>query len=539
MHLFKFKFLLPLVVLALIITAQNCSRFSAMKGKSGIFGRIGLASTGSGSYVNLEGEGCNNTAFAQDPNDLSLFWGRMNHYSGQPSEDINNKCTWTSFTVGSYRLDINTKKFKFLQPAFDLPLRLADGRLVTTAYDPTIVEYRGERWITFECHGPQGFPGSVGACMGPIDRNNRLIASRSVVVVDGLSADPNNPFLGSASVPKLLADGSQLYLFWTQVLHTRSGEFQSLKTWGARLEKVGEFYWLEGASSAQHSDSPLARKVFGLNHPEMADASEFQNGINHWLMLAHIGGSGCVLPLPAKDNCYVLRVGWVPKSIEHGSFDNFIRLTDLPAEFDSLHVQYPRLVTDPLDGSKAILVNVIGEPLMRWIPIDLKEPSAMPAQMQPPDRTLASLPQTAEPSQMGQQQMPSGTSPQAQVDSVTQVAPMATESAQTRLATRLFLSVLKRNPDAAGLATAQSMDCLGIANMVAHSPEANSIYTSLDNNGFINYLYDSLLMRAPDSEGFAFYQNALQTGTLSRSAIITGFIHSPEFLVNLCNTYGL
>lgn len=106
-------------------------------------------------------------------------------------------------------------------------------------------------------------------------------------------------------------------------------------------------------------------------------------------------------------------------------------------------------------------------------------------------------------------------------------------SAFAAQAARLYQAALGRAPDPFGLAyytkglSAGAFSLPGIAEGFLASPEFQARYPSLDNEGFVELLYDNVLGRAPDAGGLAFYLDLLGSGA-SRSTLLLGFSESPE-----------
>ncbi len=198
--------------------------------------------------------------------------------------------------------------------------------------------------------------------------------SRTAVLINGVSENPTHTSLPSASVPKIVNDGGNLYLFWTQVQHTRAGVFLAIKTWGARIEKEAQsgLYWVIGTSAAEPADTSRASEVYRA-HP-MTDISEIVPIEGGWLVLGHVGPEGCLLPLDPVAGCYRLEIGLGLAGAAAGQFDGMARATNLPNGLADVPVQYPRLLKDPRNGGYAVIINKVGEPYMRLFPINVKLP---------------------------------------------------------------------------------------------------------------------------------------------------------------------
>ncbi|MEO5614804.1 MAG: DUF4214 domain-containing protein, partial [Cypionkella sp.] len=96
-------------------------------------------------------------------------------------------------------------------------------------------------------------------------------------------------------------------------------------------------------------------------------------------------------------------------------------------------------------------------------------------------------------------------------------------------------AVLDRAPDPVGLNNWTNRIASGAtslqqaANSFVTSVEFQKTYGATSNETFVTLLYDHVLHRTPDSNGFAAWTEALNTGRLSRAAVVTGFSESAEF----------
>ncbi|PZW50939.1 aryl-phospho-beta-D-glucosidase BglC (GH1 family) [Humitalea rosea] len=101
---------------------------------------------------------------------------------------------------------------------------------------------------------------------------------------------------------------------------------------------------------------------------------------------------------------------------------------------------------------------------------------------------------------------------------------------------RLYLAALGRGPDATGLgfyteAVASGRVSLdGIAASLLQSAEFQARFGAPNTEGFVTLLYGTVLGRAPDADGLAYWSGLLDGG-LARSQAVAGFSESPEFIV--------
>jgi Ca2+-binding RTX toxin-like protein len=99
---------------------------------------------------------------------------------------------------------------------------------------------------------------------------------------------------------------------------------------------------------------------------------------------------------------------------------------------------------------------------------------------------------------------------------------------------RLYQATLDRAPDAAGLsgwagALGNGASKLDIVRGFTTSAEFEAKYGATSDAQFVTLLYDNVLDRAPDAEGFSAWTGGLAAG-LSREAVVLGFADSVEFI---------
>jgi|AntAceMinimDraft_12_1070368.scaffolds.fasta_scaffold06413_3 subtilisin-like proprotein convertase family protein len=102
---------------------------------------------------------------------------------------------------------------------------------------------------------------------------------------------------------------------------------------------------------------------------------------------------------------------------------------------------------------------------------------------------------------------------------------------------RLYWGTLGRAPDAAGLinwvgAIDGGMTFGAVANGFTNSPEFKNTYESLSNKQFANQLYLNVLNRPADAAGLANWTNTLNAGT-SRGDVTLGFTESTEYQIKM------
>jgi hypothetical protein len=98
---------------------------------------------------------------------------------------------------------------------------------------------------------------------------------------------------------------------------------------------------------------------------------------------------------------------------------------------------------------------------------------------------------------------------------------------------RLYRAALDRVPDVGGMgyqmhALDSGLTLSQLANNFLHSPEFQAKYGTQDDGQFVTLLYQNVLHRAPDADGFAYHVNDLQHNGLSRADVLMQFSESPE-----------
>lgn len=99
---------------------------------------------------------------------------------------------------------------------------------------------------------------------------------------------------------------------------------------------------------------------------------------------------------------------------------------------------------------------------------------------------------------------------------------------------RLYLAYFQRQGDAGGFShwlrqRANGLDINAISAAFADSPEFQQTYGSLNNQQFVDLIYQNVLGRAGEAEGRSFWTTTLNKGT-SRGAVMVAFADSPEFV---------
>ena len=106
----------------------------------------------------------------------------------------------------------------------------------------------------------------------------------------------------------------------------------------------------------------------------------------------------------------------------------------------------------------------------------------------------------------------------------------------------LYGSILLREPDSAGLAAWVSALSGGLtgedaARGFVYSAELAQYLASLDNTGYLNFLYSRVLGRAADLPGLNGWLANMSSG-MTKEEILGYFLNSPEWIA-ICNSYGV
>lgn len=298
--------------------------------------------------------GCNATAFAQLPREPSLFIGRQfvgadgrlagvsgaNDCSGG---DPNNEAVGKPFNRWGLVLnsfDWATKSFHIIKPLLDTSLdprtrrsRAAitggamRGLLIRSAYDPSVVEFRGTIFIAFECTSENGELYGVqqtSSCMAVYNpRTKSIDMSRAVVVVTG---EKRGDTYQVAALPRLLSYGGKLYLYWS-AMHVREGKIIRSVERGGELDVTGSIPVLFGAENR-------VAKAFDLVSTEVwaPDSSSTSNVLvnimslmprgTDFLVLAAVGGESCHSPAGITPGCHRLVIKRSRAPLAHMGFNS-------------------------------------------------------------------------------------------------------------------------------------------------------------------------------------------------------------------------
>ena len=101
---------------------------------------------------------------------------------------------------------------------------------------------------------------------------------------------------------------------------------------------------------------------------------------------------------------------------------------------------------------------------------------------------------------------------------------------------RLYYAYFDRAPDAAGALywmTQFEANCAAVVDIsygFFQSTEFQQTYGNLSNRAFVELIYRNVLNRAPDTAGFAYWLNLLNSGQLTHQGLVEQFAWAPEFI---------
>ncbi len=133
------------------------------------------------------------------------------------------------------------------------------------------------------------------------------------------------------------------------------------------------------------------------------------------------------------------------------------------------------------------------------------------------------------------------------VASAVVIAPQPTAAQQSPAEasiSRLYRAYFMRNPDRSGLAywvdrSRAGESLVSMSEFFARSGEFTTRYGHLDDTAFVDLVYLSVLFRPPDAAGLAHWASELGAGRTTRGRVMIGFSESPEFVKRAATTHPL
>ncbi|MBF0102524.1 MAG: DUF4214 domain-containing protein [Desulfobacterales bacterium] len=109
---------------------------------------------------------------------------------------------------------------------------------------------------------------------------------------------------------------------------------------------------------------------------------------------------------------------------------------------------------------------------------------------------------------------------------------------------RLYFACFQRIPDYGGLqycinAYTSGTSLSSVAQEFINSQEFINVYSSLNNEAFVTLLYQNVLGRDPDTEGYNYWLGQLNAETITKGDTLIGFSESTEYKTKNSNNYNL
>ena len=307
----------------------------------------------------------NSVRFAQVPNRPKYFVGR---------EQVNGS-GWKAILC---TFDYSTRSFKSVKDLLPIGVQIADNYKIQSVYDPSVMVYKGEVWVAFEC-GLEEISGKaepltlvsrskkyndVCIIMGVLDTEKwRFDPSRISIPVAGYGDEGG--LYKSSSVPKLLVYKDIPYLYYTIMERTEDGvrDVQRLYSRGVRLklENTGRGrLWadvdVQGPEKTIRCDDSRTSIVFDTDlSRDIYTCDLFDVKVANGKIIASAGmglGPDSDNPLMKVENCYFPVFSETVEPLAYNTFGNSIvndRLRTNPCE-------YPTFVKNTQDGSTSLFV---------------------------------------------------------------------------------------------------------------------------------------------------------------------------------------
>ncbi|MFV0677884.1 hypothetical protein [Variovorax sp. tm] len=306
--------------------------------------------------VNVPGL-CNSVSFHQIP-------GNGNYFVGRRLLTTTDGCSGSNWTLSLFQMDWSSHTLNRIRDVISLPVALTDqNATITSAYDPTVMSFNGELWMSFECVDTGASSGGVSACLAPISSTTFDVdTSRMTVAVSAIQQTAFNDGY-SASVPKLFQFGGTPYMYWSVSHFVQSADGPLLSdttTRGAMLAQESSGLrrlWVNGSLGARIStlNSQFTTEVFGLTSGQnlldgTADSFDIKVVNGKVLLTTAVGGKGCGTPTSPAYGCYRLQIRSSTTPLGNGIFNGSIATTALPF---NPH-EYSKFITDP-NGSSFVI----------------------------------------------------------------------------------------------------------------------------------------------------------------------------------------
>ena len=285
--------------------------------------------------IPLQVDGCNSASRAPIPGAPNLFIARhvLDNNGSLLSAACSPEVRKHQSGLVLEELDWNKRQFTVIKILLPVPLIVSGGPMrglgISAAFDPDVVVYRGQYWVSFECglsNAQQFGIRGQASCIAPFDSARQEIMRDKIYVIVSGQHDENNQY--SASVPTFLAAKDRLYLYWSVVKGSR-GNFLEQSARGAELVSDSNGYlWVKNAGGMAYSvDDRTTVEVWGpdKNNP-MSDSSVDIKSLwahgNDIIAIASLGGSGCTKPGVNAPGCYRMAMVKASQPLGYHIFNN-------------------------------------------------------------------------------------------------------------------------------------------------------------------------------------------------------------------------
>lgn len=302
---------------------------------------------------------CNSVSFHQIPGNGNYFIGR------RLINTTSDGCSGSNWTLSLFQMDWASHTLNRIRDVISLPVALTDQNAnITSAYDPTVISFNGELWMSFECVDTGASLGGVSACLAPISSTTFDVdTSRMTVAVSAIQQTAFNDGY-SASVPKVFQFGGASYLYWSVSHFVQSADGPLLSdttTRGAMLAQESSGLrrlWVSGSLGARINtlNSQFTTEVFGPTSGQSlldgtADSFDVKVVNGKILLTTGVGGKGCGTPISPAYGCYRMQIRSSTTPLGNGIFNGSIATS--PSLPFNPH-EYSKIITDP-NGSSFVL----------------------------------------------------------------------------------------------------------------------------------------------------------------------------------------
>lgn len=357
----------------------------------------GDAYLGARDAIVVAASGCNSSSYSAVPGSDELFLGRLLLSSegvlpalngpadcsgGNPDNEKTGRI-FSRWALTLDRFDWSAHRFDIIKTVLDTSLDPATrqaravvsggpmrGAIIQSAYDPSLVRYRGTDYVVFECIVSNGAAYGVdgtSSCIGVYDPAKQEVdLGRTQVIVSGFHG-PDRSTFHAAAVPQLLVFQDRLYLYWS-ALTVVNGKFQSVAVRGAELE-IGTGVSVKGSQGrlVRSMDEPATVEVWAPQPGDplsdtTVDARAVWASGGSVIALAGKGGGGCTAPDGPQQGCFRLAM---VRSAQPLGLHVFNQAQPVKLELPSNPEEYTATMRDP-QGRTWLLGHYLKPPANGW-----------------------------------------------------------------------------------------------------------------------------------------------------------------------------